>query len=284
MNGKTVVVTGANSGIGEATARELARAGSRVALVCRSSEKGQGAVERIRGQVPRAELDLHLCDLSSFRSVREVASSILAQHPRLDVLVNNAGLYLPSRQLTEDGLEATVQINHFGPFLLTSLLAPRLIESGPARIINVSSEAHRGARMRFEDLQSEKSYRGFEVYGMSKLMNILHARALAKRLDPARVTANALHPGVVATGFAQDEKSLFGTLLKTFGFLLRSPSSGAKTTLHLVTHSDGAKVTGRYFSDEKEKRPTRAALDDESAERLWAESERLTGAPAFPHA
>lgn len=281
MHGKTVVVTGANSGIGEATARVLAERGARVLLLCRSPEKGEAAMARIRAAAPGAELILHPCDLARFASVREAAARILAEESRLDVLINNAGLYLPERQGTEDGLEATVQINHFGPFLLTQLLAPLLVRTAPARIVNVSSEAHRGGRIHLDDLQSERGYRGFEVYGNSKLMNILHARSLSHRLR-GKVTANALHPGVVATGFAQDEKSIFGTLVKTFGFLLRSPDRGARTTIYLATSPQVADVSGRYFSNEKQKTPTRAGRDDTLAEGLWAASMRLTDAPTLP--
>lgn len=282
MQGKTVLITGANSGIGEAAARELARRGAEIVALVRNEAKGRESLERIRSAVPGARLHLYPCDLARFSSVREAARAVLAQHPRIDVLVNNAGLYLPERQETDDGLEATVQINHFGPFLLTSLLTERLLESAPARIVNVSSEAHRRGDLRFADLQSSAKYRPFAAYGTSKLMNILHVRGLAKRLDPTKVTANALHPGVVATGFAQDERSLFGTLVKLFSPLLRSPEKGARTTVYLAAEPEGAEVTGRYFADEKQKRPSPAALDDESAERLWAESERLTGAPPFP--
>jgi NAD(P)-dependent dehydrogenase (short-subunit alcohol dehydrogenase family) len=282
MQGKTVVITGANSGIGEAAARELASRGATLALACRNLDKGEAAKARIQSHAPHADLHLHHLDLASFASVRAAAASLLERHPRVDVLVNNAGLFLPKRQETEDGLEATLQINHFGPFLLTSLLAERILASAPARIINVSSDAHRGGKLRFEDLEGRKRYEGFDAYAASKLMNILHVRALAKRLDPTRVTANALHPGVVATGFAQDEKSVFGRLVKLFAPLLASPEQGADTTIHLAAEPEGAETSGKYFVRRREKTPSAAARDDEAAERLWAESERITNAPAFP--
>lgn len=282
MRGKTVVVTGANSGIGLATAEALAGQGARVWMACRNPKKAEAARDHIRAQHPEAELELVGLDLARFASVREAAARILEGTERIDVLVNNAGLYLPERQTTEDGLEATVQINHFGPFLLTSLLAPRLVHSAPARVVSVASAAHRGGRLDFDDLQSERHYRAFQVYGTSKLMNIMHVRALARRLDPKKVTANALHPGVVATGFAQDEPSLLGKLVQNFGFLLRNSGDGAKTSLHLATHPEGGETTGGYFANAKPKRPRRAALDDALGERLWEVSERLSGAPAWP--
>lgn len=275
MENKTVVITGANSGIGEASARILAERGATVVLLCRDVAKGEEAVGRIGAAVPGAKLDLYRCDLANFASIRQAAQGVLNAHPQIDVLLNNAGIYTPQRRLTVDGLETTVQTNHFGPFLLTRLLEDRLVESAPARIVNVSSEAHRGSQIPFEDLQFEGGYRGFEVYGISKLMNVLHARALSRRLDATKVTANSLHPGVVATGFAQDEKSVFGTFFRMFRFLLISSDKGAATSVYLCSESEGGEVSGKYFSDRKQKTPSAAALDDESAERLWTLSEAI---------
>ncbi len=279
MHGKTVVITGANGGIGAATALELVRRGAEATLLCRSPDRGEEAAERIRSAVPTGKVSVIRCDLANLGSVRAAAEVVLDRHPRIDVLVNNAGLFLPRRQTTSDGFEATVQINHLGPFLLTALLAPRLLDSAPARIVNVSSEAHRGARLDFDDLMSERRYRGFQVYGTSKLMNVLHARALARRLEPSKVTVNALHPGVVNTGFAQDEKSVFGWAFRVFAPLFKTPEQGAATTITLASDRIGGEVSGRYFANSKEKRPSAAALDDKSAERLYEESERLTKAP-----
>lgn len=275
----TVIVTGANSGIGEATARALARKGAAVTLACRSLERAEAAAERIRATVPTAELRTERLDLASFASVRAAAAELLESHPRLDVLVNNAGLYLHDRTVTEDGLESMGQINHFGPFLLTQLLLPRLLEAPSARIVSVSSRAHRMARLRFEDLQAEARFHAFERYGTTKLMNLLHVRALSRRLDPARVTVNALHPGVVATGFAQDDAGLFGKLVKWAAPFLRDAEGGARASIYLASSPEVEGVTGKYFVDEHEARPRAAALDDDDAQRLWKESLALTGAP-----
>lgn len=281
MRGKTVVITGANSGIGYATAESLAVDGAEVVLLCRNAAKAQAAMDRIRSRAPSAQLHFHPLDLASFASVRAAAESVLEAHPRIDVLVNNAGLYMPRRALTEDGLETTVQVNHFAPFLLTSLLADRIRASAPARIVNVSSAAHRSGTVDLDDLQSERRYRGLEAYGVSKTMNILHVRSLARRLDPGAVTANALHPGVVASNFGQASVA-FRVMFFVLRPILKSSRQGAATTLHLVRSPEGGQKTGRYFADAKEARPLAQARDDALAEQVWEKSERLTGAPPWP--
>lgn len=278
VDGKTVVITGANSGIGYAAAEVLAQRGANLILLCRNDARAETAKRSIAEVAPKATIDCYPLDLASFASVRKAAASVLEHHPRIDVLINNAGLFLPSRTLTEDDLEATLQINHFGPFLLTHLLVPRLFESAPSRIVNVSSRAHRMGTMKFDGFRYDEKYSAWEAYGTSKLMNIYHARSLANRLDPSKVTANALHPGVVSTEFAQDEMSMVGRALKLLGFLLKTPRQGAATTIHLASHPEGGLKTGQYFQDEKPAQPRAFALNDEAAERLWHESERVTGA------
>ncbi len=206
MAGKTVVVTGANSGIGKATAEALAGAGARTVLTARSETSGREAVADIRRSTGSDDVELVLFDLADLDSVRRGAADLLERCDRIDVLVNNAGLILSERTETKDGFEATFGINHLGPFLLTTLLLDRIIASAPARIVNVSSTAHRSARrgLDFDDLQSTKRYTGMQAYGRSKLANILFTTELARRLEGTGVTANAVHPGTVATGFARD--------------------------------------------------------------------------------
>ena len=205
MTGKTCLVTGANSGIGKETALGLARMGARVVLVCRNQQKGEAALADIRRQVPSSQLDLLLADMSSFASVRALAEHVRQRYPRLDVLINNAGAGIRQRTLSADGIEMTVAGNHLGPALLTLLLLDLLKSSAPARIVNVSSEAHKG-RADLDDLQYEKrKYNGFAAYGQSKLLMNAFTFELARRLAGTGVTANCLHPGVVATNIWPDD-------------------------------------------------------------------------------
>lgn len=286
MQGKVAVVTGANVGIGLETARALARMGATVIMTARDAAKGGLALAEVRRTDPGASVEPLLLDLASFASVRRAAEELLARHERIHVLVNNAGLILTERRETEDGLEATFQTNHLGPFLFTSLLLERLKASAPARIVNVSSRAHMsagGSGLDFDDLQSKRSYSGFAVYARSKLANILFTTELARRLAGTRVTANALHPGVVATGFAADGDApgLFGWVVKLGRPFLLTPEKGARTSIHLASAPELEDVTGRYFAKCREETPSAAARDGAAARRLWEESERLVGlAPA----
>ena len=204
MTGKTVVVTGGNSGIGLETAVVLARAGAKVVITARDQGRGEAAVADIERRGGAKDVDLVTFDLARLGSVRSGAAELMARCPRLDVLVNNAGIVLSDRRESPDGYEATFATNHLGPFLLTELLTDRLRESAPARVVTVASTAHNSARngLDFDDLQSTGHYRGMQVYGASKLANILFTTELARRLKGCGVTANCLHPGTVATGFA----------------------------------------------------------------------------------
>ncbi|MBX3247739.1 MAG: SDR family oxidoreductase [Myxococcales bacterium] len=282
MNGKVVLVTGANSGIGKETASTLAGFGATVVIAARSRTKGEQAAAEIEQRTGRRPELLDL-DLASFASIRGAASSFLARHPKLHVLVNNAGLVLDARTTTVEGFETTFGVNHLGHFLLTQLLLDALKaaarEDGEARVVNVSSDAHRWARrgIDWDDLQAEKKYASFDVYAKSKLANIYFTRALARRLEGTGVTTNALHPGVVATEFASSEDM---GLLTSFGFklvrpFLKTPAQGAATTIHLASAPELRGVTGGYFADSKPKHPMRLAQDDTLAERLWAISEQL---------
>jgi retinol dehydrogenase-12 len=281
---RVCVVTGANTGIGLETARGLAAQGGRVVLCARSEDKGQAAVDDVRESTGNQAVELCVFDLASLESVRRGAAELLERCPALHVLVNNAGLILGDRRLTEDGLEATIGINHFGPFLLTSLLLPRLRESAPARIVNVSSAAHQAAPkgLDFDDLHyADKKYSSFGAYAGSKLANIYFTTALAKRLAGSGVTVNALHPGVIRSGFARDgdTKGFFAFLIKLGGPLLSSTRTGARTSLYLASSTEVEGVSGEYFARCKVKRPTKVAKDEQAAERLWQLSVEATGAP-----
>jgi NAD(P)-dependent dehydrogenase (short-subunit alcohol dehydrogenase family) len=276
MQGKTCLVTGATSGIGLVTATELARRGARVVLVGRSPAKCEAALARIRAETGGSDVEVLQADLSSQRQVRDLARQFLERHARLDVLVNNAGGFWLRRQLTEDRLEMTVAVNHLAYFLLTHLLLDVLKASAPARVVNVASGAHVRATLDFDDLQGERDYRGWPQYCRSKLMNLLFTNELARVLAGTGVTANALHPGWVATGIGVNN-GLFGRVWRLVARCLAvSPQQGARTTLHLATAPEVAGVTGRYFVDEREVAPSPAALDEAAARRLWDVSRKLT--------
>ncbi len=279
MDGKTGIITGGNSGIGKAAAVELARAGARVVITARSEERGKAAVADIAQASGSDEVELSVFDLADLSSVRNGAADLLERCPRIDVLLNNAGLILSQRTLSADGYEATFAINHLGPFLLTDLLRQRLIDSAPSRIVNVASTAHNFARrgMVFDDLMAEKSYRQMEVYGRSKLANILFTTELAKRLAGTGVTANSLHPGSVATGYARDGDT---TGFMSWGIKVAAPFSltpeqGARTSVYLCSSPEVEGVTGKYFAKCKEKTPSAKARDEAAAARLWEVSEQL---------
>jgi NAD(P)-dependent dehydrogenase (short-subunit alcohol dehydrogenase family) len=275
MKGKVCIVTGANTGIGKATAAGLARAGATTVLACRDEARGSAALAEIRAQIPGADLHLLLLDLGSQAKIRDFVRAFEEKFQRLDVLVNNAAVFPLKRATTSDGLEMQFGVNHIGPFLLTNLLLPRLEASAPSRVVVVSSMVHYGKTLDFDDLQSERKYDSMGVYGRSKLANILFVRALAKRLEGKRVTVNALHPGVIATDLTRGMMLPIRFLIKLF---LKSPEKGARASLHLATSPEVEGVTGRYFNDDcREKTASEAARDDAAAERLWGISAQLTG-------
>ncbi|MGI8335958.1 SDR family oxidoreductase [Actinomadura scrupuli] len=275
--GGICVVTGASSGIGKAAARALTRLGATVVLVCRDPARGLAALEEVAVVAgPENPPQLEIADLSSLAEVRELAGR-LAALDRIDVLVNNAGLTVGERRTTADGLELTFAVNHLAPFLLTTLLVDRLTASAPSRVVTVASRAHHRARLDFDDLQQTRLYSGRRAYANSKLANILFTRELAERLRGSGVTANCLHPGVVATGFARE-----GGTLDRLGFrlarpFLRSPERGADTVVQLATAPEVAEVSGAYFADRRQITPSAAARDQDSARRLWRLSAELTG-------
>ena len=276
MHGKVCVVTGANSGIGRATALGLAGRGATVVLVCRSHARGAPVLEEIRcGGSGTA--DLLIADLASQRQIRAVAAAYLKRFGRLDVLVNNAGVSgWRTRLVTEDGLERTFAVNHLAPFLLTGLLLERLKASAPARVVTVSSAAHRLFPLDFDDLQGERRYSSFAAYCRSKLANVLFTYELARRVDGTGVTANCLHPGVVATDLFRDMPRWLRAMLVRPVVL--TPAQGADTVLHLATAPALTEVSGRYFVRRRPVRSSRASRDAHAARRLWWASEVLTTA------
>ena len=277
--GRVVAVTGANSGIGLATSRALLEAGATVLMVCRSEERGEAARARL-AEVTGGRPELFLLDLSEPDSVREGAATLLAKHPRLDVLVNNAGAYLPERRENSLGHELTLAANHLGPFLLTHLLLPALQVAPAARVVNLSSVAHAQGTVDLDDLhRTRRSYVPLSVYADSKLANIHFTAELARRLsarpDTAHITANAVHPGVVNTGFAQDEPGILQKLFALVRPLFLSPDRGADTSVYLALDPAVDGVSGEYFVKRRARPPARHARDAELARRLWEASEEL---------
>ncbi len=278
MDGKTAVITGASSGIGLETARALAVRGARVVMVVRNRDRGEAAIADLRRDAPGAALELVLADLYALAEVRRAAAELRERCPRIDVLVNNAGLIHAQRELTPDGLERTFALNHLAAFLLTYELRERLAASAPARVVTVSSMGHRFARFEWDDLAKMTRWTGeTAVYGASKLCNIWFAREAARRLAGAGVTSNSLHPGAVGSNFGASGGWLFRYGVRLARPLLLSPEKGARTSVYLASSPEVSGVTGEYFTKCRVATPSRRARDDASARRLWALSEELCG-------
>lgn len=278
---KVALVTGANVGIGKETAVALAAAGARTIIACRDAIKGAAAVDEIKRRSGSAAVELVAADFASFAKTRAFGADVRARVDKLDVLVNNAGLMLTSRRLTEDGHETMFQTNHLGYFLTTHLLLPLLRAAGSARIVNVASTAHRGQALDFDDLDSARSFSPLGTYGRSKLCNVYFTYELAARLRGASITANCLHPGVVGTDFGQKERGVFRALVRLARPFMLSPAAGAATQIHLAMSPDVEGVTGKYFDKQRTVKSSRASYDVAARERLWRESERLTGVASF---
>ena len=276
-----VLITGATRGIGQAAAVELARQGAEVALVGRDPERVRETAEAARAAGGAAPVHEHVADLERMEEVRRLAAEVLERYPRIDVLANNAGAMFTSRHVTSEGLERTFALNHLAPFLLTNLLADRLRESAPARVVTTASDAHEQGLLDLDDLQSERSFRPLRTYGTTKLANILFTRELARRLEGSGVTANCFHPGVVRTGFGKNDNPLFRIAISIAGVFFRSPDRGARSLVWLALDPAAAELNGAYVVDEKVATPNAQAQDDALASALWGASERLTGlAPA----
>ena len=279
LGGRTVVITGANSGIGQEAAVELAAMGATVVVAARNRAKGEAAVAEIKRRSRRDAVELASLDLASIASIHAFTDEFLANHERLDVLLNNAGLTLRKRQETADGFEMTFGVNHLGHFLLTALLRDRLVASAPSRVVTVASDAHRFARggLPFDDLMATKRYRPFLTYSRSKLANILFTSELARRLDGTGVTANVLHPGFVASNFAREgDTGALGNIAMVAGrpFAV-SPAKGAETSVFLASSPMVDGVTGQYFVKCALAKTSAAGADADAAQRLWAVSEQL---------
>jgi NAD(P)-dependent dehydrogenase (short-subunit alcohol dehydrogenase family) len=281
MQGKIVLVTGANQGIGKATAIGLARQGARVVLVSRNADKGRAALADVRAASATGDAQLIVADLSSQADVRRAAAELRTHHARLDVLVNNAGVFVPARHETVDGLEETFAVNHLAPFLLTTELLDLLKASAPSRIVTVSSEVHSGAKMAWDDLQfATQRYGGMKAYGQSKLANVLFTYELARRLEGSGVTANALHPGVIASGFGQTYPGAMSFFVKVARPFLLTAEEGAKTSIYLASSPAVEGVTGQYLSKCKPVKSNAVSYDEASQRKLWALSLELVKAHA----
>jgi NAD(P)-dependent dehydrogenase (short-subunit alcohol dehydrogenase family) len=281
MQGKICLVTGANSGIGKATALGLAQLGATVVMVCRDRAKGEAAQSEVKTKSGNDSVNLLLADLSSQQSVRQLAQDFKQRYTQLHVLINNAGIYNFTRRETVDGLEMTFAVNVLAPFLLTNLLLDVIKASAPSRIINVSSDSHEAGYINPDDLQSKKSYRAMRTYGQSKLALVLITYELARRLQGTGVTVNCLHPGFVATNIAQGNlppvaRTLAKFILSFFGI---SPEEGAKTSIYLASSSDIEGVTGKYFVKSVPKQSTPNSYDESLQQRLWEESAKLVQWP-----
>jgi NAD(P)-dependent dehydrogenase (short-subunit alcohol dehydrogenase family) len=280
MLGKRILITGATNGIGLAAAGALAARGAHVAIVGRSAQRTQDVAARIAAAGRGAAVDTFVADLSSQAAVRRLAAGVLDRYPRLDVLINNAGAMYRVRQLSADGIELTWALNHLAPFLLTRLLLERLRASAPARIITTASAAHLGAHIPFDDLQGDRAYAGFTRYGQSKLANILFTRELAARLQGSGVTANAFHPGLVASNFNRNNGPLMSLAMRVLSPFSLTPEEGARTLVWLAESPEVADVSGAYFVTERQVLPSPAATDRATGERLWTISERQCGLTA----
>ncbi len=275
MTGKTVLITGATNGIGKEAARGLAKLGARVLIVGRDAQKCAQTVAELQSSTGNQAIEALRADLSAMSEVRRLADEVKARCPRLDVLLNNAGAYFDKRLTSADGYEMTFALNHLSYFYLTNLLLDLLKASAPARIVNVSSDAHRFARLNLINPHKPPVYSGFRIYGESKLANVVFTYELARRLEGTGVTVNAMHPGFVRTGFGKNNA---GLISKLFGALQRfalTPEQGADTLIYLASSPEVEGVSGKYFTKRKAVPTSRASYDQTTWEALWTLSERL---------
>jgi len=284
MEGKVVVVTGSNVGIGLETAVGLAAAGATTVLACRNHEKAAAAAVDVRARSGSERVELARLDLADLQSVLDCAADLRSRFGAIDVLVNNAGGIWSERQETAQGFEQTFGVNHLGPFVLTNALLGSIGKNGTGRVVNVASVAHHWAKLDWDDLMTSRRYKPFKAYGRSKLANMLFTRALARRLAGTGVTANALHPGSVASGFGLDGdlRGLRGLGNRLFRPFEISATTGARTSIFLASAPELEQVTGGYFQRCKPGHPSARARSDEDAERLWTVSERLVADAGFP--
>ena len=275
MDGKTVVLTGANTGIGKQTTLELARRGAHVVMACRSLDRGEAAraeIEAVAGA--KGRLEVREVDLSSFASIRAFAEKANADLARVDILINNAGIFPQKLERTPEGFESQMGVNHFGSFLLTNLLLDKLRASAPARIVHLTSMLHTKGSIDFESFRGEKPYKASTAYNQSKLANLLFSNELARRLEGRGVTSNSVHPGAVATNIT---RGLPWIARKAVAFMFKGVEEGARGPLMLATDPDLADATGRYWQELEEKTPSDDARDPVLAAQLWEVSEQACG-------
>ncbi|HEY1723393.1 MAG TPA: SDR family oxidoreductase [Magnetospirillaceae bacterium] len=276
MQGKTVVITGATSGIGLVAAERLAGMGARLVLVARDQARGDKAMAKIRSANPAAPHAIHYGDLSIIAEMKRLAAAVAAAEPKIDVLINNAGALFNPRRETADGLEVTFATNHMAYFVFTHGLRERLLATPGARVVNTASDAHKGQRLDFDDLQAKHGYSAFKVYGRSKLANILFTREAARKLANTGVTVNCLHPGFVATRFGDNSQGPIKYLIGAAKQIVAiSPLKGSETIVHLAASPDVTQASGGYYYKSKLALPTTEAQSVDSARRLWSESEKL---------
>lgn len=276
MTNKICLITGANAGIGKATALGLAKMGARVVMVCRNQARGELALNEIKAQSGNSSVSLLLADLSSQAEVRQLAADFQAQYPALHVFINNAAIIPQRRMVTVDGIELQLAVNHLAPFLLTNLLLDLLKASAPARIINMSSEVHRWATINFDDLHAKYSYHPSDVYSQTKLANLLFTYQLARRLQGTGVSVNCLHPGVIATNLLSDYMGKPRTYDSTRHDMGSTPETGARQSLYLATSAEVEGVSGHYFVKQRAVSSSNASYDQKLGRELWQVSEELT--------
>ncbi|HXF41883.1 MAG TPA: SDR family oxidoreductase [Blastocatellia bacterium] len=274
MTGKVCVVTGANAGIGKETAIGLAKLGATVVMVCRDAGRTEKALSEIKRKSASDRVELMICDLASQKSIRRFADEFKQQHDRLDVLVNNAGVFLRQRSLTEDGIESTFAINHLGYFLVTNLLLDLMKKSAPSRVVNVASTAHKYGKLDVNAWPTGREYSAFAAYANSKLANVLFTYQLARRLEGTGVTANCLHPGAVASNLFRGLPAVLEALIR---LVTISPERGARTSIYLASSPDVQGISGKYFARRRPEKSSEASYDLEAARRLWEVSEEVTG-------
>jgi NAD(P)-dependent dehydrogenase (short-subunit alcohol dehydrogenase family) len=270
---KVCLITGATSGIGRQTAKELCRLEAHVVITYRDELKAIETQKWI-AEEKGGQVEAYYCDLSSFDSIRSFVAEFKRQHPRLDVLINNAGIWETRRKLSQNGIELNFATNHLGPFLLTSLLLETIKNSAPARIINVSSGAHQSAEISFDDIEMKIDFSGYKAYGQSKLANILFTILLAEKVDGMQITVNCLHPGVVSTNIFKNMGKISVTMMKPF---MISPEKGAQTSVYLASSDKVSNISGKYFSGKKVVNSSSASHDMEAAQKLWDLSTKYVG-------
>lgn len=275
MNNKLCVITGANSGIGFETAKALAKKGAYLVMVCRNEDKAEAARTRIIEETSNRGIDIVLCDFAIQAEIRNAAAEIKKNYKQIDVLINNHGFLASEQEETVDGLEKTFAVNHIGYFMFTNLLLDMIKAADQGRIISVASEAHRAGEFDPENIQLNENFTPWKAYGNSKLFNILFTKELANQLVDTKVTANCLHPGVVASNFAQSGSWIMQTLFKIGKPFFVSPSKGAATSIYLATSDELEEVNGAYFRNKKVATPSKTARDEEAAKKLWDMSEKL---------